>query len=56
VFAALDQNLAHGGAGDGEIGLGRALRSRFGRDCSGRVGSIGRAGILARNQPVEPSW
>src|SRR5262249_10565009 len=53
VLAALDQNLAHGGAGDGEVGLRRHLRSRLGRCGSGRVGLDGRAGIRVRKRGVE---
>src|SRR5262245_12540409 len=53
VLAALDQNLAHGGTGDREVGLGRHLRGRLGRCGSRRVGLSGRAGILVRKHGVE---
>jgi len=43
-----------GGAGDGEIGLGRRLRGRFGRGGSGRVGLSGCSGIFVRKPGVEP--
>ena len=53
MLAALDQNLAHGGTSDGEIGLGWHLSRRFGLDRPGRVALIGHAGILVRKQGVE---
>jgi hypothetical protein len=53
MLAALDQDLADGGTGDGEIGLGRHLSRRFRLGRSGRVALIRHAGILVRMQGVE---
>jgi hypothetical protein len=53
MLAPLDQDLAHGGTGDGEIRLGWHLSCRFGLGGSGRVALVGHAGVLIRMQAVE---
>jgi hypothetical protein len=47
MLAALDQDLAHGSTGDGEIGLGWHLSRRFGLGRSGRVALIELVGDTA---------